>query len=342
MQSGDTFSHKVPKFWGLLAAVVASAPERRHKLGKIEAIRASKRDIAGTKAPQKTGVNRLEGERAVISRLTGAILRATLVMMLVAMPSALLPGVTSDAKQMVALVALFAGALTFVEYNATYPGLIEFRDAPPFNRARFGLLFVTVLALASIERGRIEPSALTGFLEAVGYLVGVAMDFPYSPVRLATGMLGEGASPAQMEAVRTAAGMSYLLALVALLVFFVTMRAGNWPARDTAFNVWVNLPTFEPTAGADITARLDRDARINIVLGFALPFLIPTVVTLGTSGLEPLTLTAPQTLVWTMTAWSFLPASLFMRGMAMARVADLIRAKRRQAATLAGGVLATA
>lgn len=342
MQSGDTFSHKVPQFSGLLAAVVASAPERRHKLGKIEAIPAPAREMAGRKGPQKTGSSRLEGERAVYSRLTGAILRATLVMMLVAMPSALLPGVTSDAKQMVALVALFAGALTFVEYNATYPGLIEFRDAPPFNRTRFGLLFVTVLFLASIERGRIVPSALTDFLEALGHLVGVAMDFPYSPVRLAVGMMAEGASPEQMEAVRAAAGMSYLLALMALLVFFVSMRAGNWPARDTAFNVWVNLPTFEPTAGADITARLDRDARINIALGFLLPFLIPVVVTLGTSGLEPLTLTAPQTLVWTMTAWSFLPASLFMRGMAMARVADLIRAKRRQAATLADGLLATA
>ena len=75
--------------------------------------------------------------------------------------------------------------------------------------------------------------------------------------------------------------------------------------------------------------RLDRDARVNIALGFLLPFLIPAVVKAGTSGFEPLTLTSPQTLIWTMAAWAFLPASLFMRGIAMGRIADMIREKRR-------------
>jgi hypothetical protein len=42
-----------------------------------------------------------------------------------------------------------------------------------------------------------------------------------------------------------------------------------------------------------------------------------------------LTFTSPQTLIWTMAAWSFLPASLFMRGIAMGRIADMIREKRR-------------
>jgi hypothetical protein len=269
----------------------------------------------------------------VVSRLTGAIFRATLMVILIATPSALLPGVSTDAKQMVALVALFAGLLTFVEYNANCPGLIEFRDAPPFNRTRFGLLFATVLCLAAIQRGEVLPSTMTELLSAIGHLVGTAMDFPYSPVQMTTMMLGDGATPEQVASVRTAAGMAYLLSLLALVWFFLRMRAGHWPMRGAAFNVWVNLPTFDPTAGAEITARLDRDARVNIALGFMLPFLIPTVVQYGTDGFEPLTLTAPQTLVWTITAWSFLPASLFMRGIAMARVADMIRAKRREAET---------
>jgi hypothetical protein len=41
---------------------------------------------------------------------------------------------------------------------------------------------------------------------------------------------------------------------------------------------------------------------------------------------------SPQTLIWTVAAWSFLPASLFMRGIAMHRVADMIREKRRAGA----------
>ena len=72
--------------------------------------------------------------------MTGAAVRAFLVMVLVATPSVILPGIGTDTKQMVALVALFAGALTFAEYNATYPSLVEFRDAPPFNRIRFLML----------------------------------------------------------------------------------------------------------------------------------------------------------------------------------------------------------
>jgi hypothetical protein len=47
-----------------------------------------------------------------------------------------------------------------------------------------------------------------------------------------------------------------------------------------------------------------------------------------------------QTLVWTMTAWAFLPASLFMRGIAMGRVADLIAAKRRAAVDKSGELAA--
>ena len=153
--------------------------------------------------------------------------------------------------------------------------------------------------------------------------------------------LDHAATTAQVAAVRTAAGMAFLVTMVTLIWFVLTMRSGGWPSRRAAFNVWVNLPTFDPTVGADIIRRLDRDARVNVALGFLLPFLIPAVVRIGTSGLDPLMLTAPQTLVWTVAIWAFLPASLFMRGIAMARVAQMIREKR-QAAAIGGpdGLLA--
>lgn len=260
-------------------------------------------------------------------------------MALVVMPSAMVPGVTGDAQQMAALVALFAGAMTFVEYNAVYPGLVEFRHAPPFNRTRFALLAATVLLLCLIERGRTEPSTLTQFIDAVGTLAGWALDFPYSPVRLATQMLGDAATAEQVAMVRTSAGLACLIMLVTLLWFVLTMRAGNWPSRRAAFNVWVNLPTFDPTMGTDVIRRLDRDARINVALGFVLPFLIPAVIRVGTQGFQTLSATSPQALVWMIAAWSFLPASLFMRGIAMARVAELIREKRRAAAAGSDGAL---
>ncbi|MDP4032374.1 MAG: hypothetical protein Q8P60_05875 [Pseudorhodobacter sp.] len=277
---------------------------------------------------------RVEEGRAVVSRLAGAFARALFVMAVVATPSVVLPGTGADGKQMVALVALFAGGLTFVEYHATYPGLIEFRDAPPFNRIRFLILFFTVFFLTVIAGNASDPTTLSTLIEALGALIGRAMDFPFSPVRLAAGMLADGATDRQIMAVRTAAGISYLVSLVGLSVFVVLMKSNSWPGTSGTFNVWVNLPTFDPTSGGDVVARLDRDARINIGLGFLLPFLTPFVVKTASIGFVPLTLTAPQTLIWTMTAWAFLPASLFMRGIAMSKIADMIRAKRRSGRTV--------
>jgi len=265
----------------------------------------------------------------VVSRLAGAAARAFFVMVLVATPSVLLPGTGSDGKQMVALVALFAGALTFAEYKTTYPGLVEFRDAPPFNRVRFLILFLTVFLLTVIEKAHVAPTSLSLLINALGIVVGNALDFPYSPVRLAKLMLADGASEAQMAAVATAAGMAYLISLIGLMVFVLLLKLRGWPSRNGGFNVWVNLPTFDPTANGDIVLRLERDARLNAALGFLLPFLIPAIVKIGSSGFEPLTLTSPQTLIWMMTAWSFLPCSLFMRGIAMSKIAAMIRERRR-------------
>ncbi len=299
-------------------------------MGKIEAVCHNVAKIIGTRARQRIGSNRIEGGKAVVSRMAGALMRAFLVAVMIVTPSVLLADVTTDTKQMVALVAIFAAALTFVEYNAVYPGLIEFRDGKPFNRVRFVMLFATVFLLSVIERGRVEPTTLTQLVEAVGWLIGQSMDFPYSPVRLARLMMADGANVAHVDAVRTAAGMAYLTSLISLAVFVLMLRSGTWPRTDAPFNVWVNLPTFEPSAGGDVVDRLNRDARVNIALGFLLPFLIPAVVGLSATGMAPLQLTSPQTLIWTMTAWAFLPASLFMRGIAMGRIAGMIREKRRE------------
>jgi len=253
-----------------------------------------------------------------------------LVVLLVATPSLLLPGVSADGKQIVALVAIFGAALTIFEYASAYPGLVEFRDAPPFNRIRFISLFATVFLITIICRGLIEPTTLTQFVQAIGALIGYTIDFPYSPVRLVVLMLPEDTDMAQVALVRTAAGMSYLISLFTLAIFMITLRLRGWPGTKVSFNVWVNLPTFDPTAGKDVVQRLERDARFNIALGFLLPFLTPAAVKAAASLFGSISLDNPQTMIWTVSAWAFLPASLFMRGIAMGRVAEMIAAKRRQ------------
>ncbi len=271
------------------------------------------------------------GTKAVIAQVTGAVVRAILVVLMISTPSLLLPGVSSDATQIVALVAIFAAALTIFEYSATYPGLVEFRDAPPFNRIRFGSMFITVFLLTVIARGQVEPTSMTLLIQAIGSLIGQAIDFPYSPVRLVILMLPESTSAEQVLLVRTAAGMSYLISLMSLAVFAILIRVKHWPIKNGSFNVWVNLPTFDPTAGGDVVNRLARDARFNIALGFLLPFLIPAAVKATTVVFDPVTMENPQTLIWTVSAWALLPASLFMRGIAIGRIADMIREQRRRA-----------
>lgn len=281
----------------------------------------------------------------MVSRMTGALLRAFLVMILIATPSAILPGVGADTQQMVALFALFAGALTFVEYNAVYPSMVEFRDAPPFNRLRFAMLFLIVLFLSLILAAAEAPTPLNRLFRALGLVIGHALDFPYSPVRLATLAMADALDPERTALARAAVGTAYLMSIVALIVVVAALRIKGWPARHQAFNVWVNLPTFEPTAGGDVVERLERDARINLSLGVLLPFLIPAAMVLVSASFAPLTRGSPQTLIWTVAAWAFLPASLVMRGVAMARIAAMIRSKREVAAAgsdKAGKAVATA
>jgi hypothetical protein len=275
----------------------------------------------------------------VVHRVPGAIIRALLIVIMLATPALLLPGGSTDVTQAIAFVAIFAGALTFSEYASAYPGLIEFRYAPPFNRIRFVSLFLTVFLLTVICRGNADPTPFAAFVQAIGTVIGRAIDIPYSPVRLITLMLPVDTPPAQVALVRTAAGMAYLISLLMLSIFVVVLKLFRWPANHGAFNVWVNLPTFDPTVGGDVVARLERDARFNIALGFLLPFLVPAVVQAAATSLQPITLDAPQTLIWTISAWAFLPASLFMRGIAMGRIADMIREKRRQNGAAGAGSL---
>ena len=266
----------------------------------------------------------------MIERIVGAAARGVLVALLLATPALLLPNIAADSSQVVLLMAMLAGFLTFAEYNAKSPSIVEFRDAAPFNRLRFIALFASIFLLSLITRGKTDPTAVTNALTSIGLIIGNAIDFRFSPVRLVVLMLPDTADADVVSAVRISAGLSYLISLIAMAAFLILVRILNWPSRKGAFNVWINLPLFDPTAGGDVLLRLRRDARFNIALGFLLPFFIPAVVKMAADLIEPITLENPQTLIWTMSAWAFLPASMIMRGIAMGKIADMIEEKRRR------------
>jgi hypothetical protein len=293
---------------------------------------ASKRAHAETRERQRIASGRIEDSGAVVSRIAGAVFRAALMVIMVILPSLLVTGTSHDTNQTVALVALLAALFTFVEYNSAYPSLVEFRNAPPFNRLRYGVLFLMVFSMAMIAKGKTDPSTMTDLFSVFGARLADFMDFPYSPVRLVVLMLPDNAPAALIWDVRTAAGLSYLISIVGLIAFILMLRLKNWPNQHgAAFNVWINLPTFDPTAGGDVVQRLERDSQINLILGFLLPFIIPAFVKLASDMFDPISLANAHTLIWTMTAWAFLPASLIMRGIALARVAQMISAQRERA-----------
>lgn len=273
----------------------------------------------------------------MISRLLGALARGFLVLLMIATPGLMLPNLTEDAAQVVVLIGLVAAVLTAVEYGSAYPCLYEFRDAPPFNRIRFVSLFISVFLLAVMLRGQYQPATSSSLVFALGNWLGAAVDFPYSPVRLIVLMMPENFSVQDIMLVRAAAGLAYFISMMSVVVFVAVMYFFNWPMNSGSFNVWVNLPIFDPTSRGDVVERLERDGRINIALGFLLPFVIPAMVESAGSVFGTTSLVNPQALIWTVVAWAFLPASLFARGIAMARVAGIIARKRRETTRGEGG-----
>jgi hypothetical protein len=270
----------------------------------------------------------------VQSRLLGAIIRAILVVALVALPSVLMVEVSSDTKQMVTLAALLAGGLVFAEYKATYPSLIEFRDAAPYNRLRYLMLFTAVASLTLIQSGVTLPLAWAAMAARIGLGVGQAMDFPLSPVHLLIQLVQSQAAEAQLTALRSAAGLAYLISVAWLALFAVTVRIGGWPNSRRPLNVWVNLPMFDPTTGADVVTRLARYGRVNILLGFLLPFLVPVAAKIMLGQSAVLVGLSPHSLIWIVSLWAFFPASLILRGLALLRIAELITQSRNAHATV--------
>ena len=271
----------------------------------------------------------------MVLRITGAIFRAILIAAIIVAPSLFLAHAGANAPEFILFIALAAAIFIFAEYYTVFPSILEFRDAPPLNRLRFMAFAATVISLTLVAKHDITPSETTLMMSQIGASIGHSLDFPYSPVRLLVLMLPPDAPAALIDSVRVAAGMAYLICLVAIVMFILAIRVKRWPTKSGAFNVWTNLPLFDPTTGGDVVDRLYSDARLNVILGILLPFVIPAVVKLASQLIDPISLSDPHMLIWTICGWAFLPASMIMRGIALARIAALIEDKRRRAYAVA-------
>lgn len=263
----------------------------------------------------------------MLLRLVAALLRACIVALVVSMPSLMLVGTTREGAELVVVMALALGLFTAIEYSACYPVMIEFRDAPPFNRVRLFALAMMLFCLSLVAGGD-HGSSLVLVLNALGILFGHALDFPASPLAALIAQLPAEAAPVSAVKLKIMAGLAIFIALLALCVFAIMLRTEKWPQRGQAFNVWVNLPTFDPTAGGDVIARLNRDAHVNLLFAIAMAVLFPTVGLIVSGHLKMPIVTSTHVLVWGIALWMFLPLSLMMRALAMMRIATMIRDRR--------------
>lgn len=296
---------------------------RRLGLPKLSVDTIKMRGLTPKQAPSR-------GSRASMSHVAHSVLRGLLVAVFILLPALFLPGISQEVAQGVTLIALIGAAVVMAEYAAAYPGLIEFRDAKPYNRLRFGMLVAVVLALVALQRE--IASGEQGLLVGVSLWLANTFDSSFSPLRMLALSLPSDLPVAHLMNVMASAALAFLMCFAGLLLFFATMALGYWPAKGSSFNVWINLPNFDPTKGVDVVQRLERDAQINVLLGVTLPFSLPVVLHLSSLLVQPVTFETNLSLVWGLAFWAFIPFNLIMRGVAMYRVGQLIRAQRRRIA----------
>lgn len=263
-----------------------------------------------------------------MTQFVGASLRAFVMMVLVAMPALMLPG-TGDTDYFAALACLAVGGLVMAEYTTTCPGLIEFRDAPPYNRIR-ALTALSVLFGLSVVGIEVQGggSTLAVLLAALGHGVGGLLDFPFSPVRLM--LLSASDSAGEMRWVlQCMLGLAFVIGAFAVICAAFAMRVMGWPLGRGRLNLWTNLPFFDPIAGDDVAERLRKSAAINYSFAFLSPFIVALGVEMSGDALALSTAADLQTMVWVVTVWVLAPVCLAMRAMALARIADMIEAQRR-------------
>ena len=266
----------------------------------------------------------------MIKRGLSACLRGMAVGLAVASPAILVPGTSADTSQIAVFVALILGGLVCAEYWGETPSFIEFRNAAPVNRLRFGAVVLALVLLAHLYTAGLAPrDGAPGLLPPFAALAAL-LDVPLSPVRLLASAAESELTLATRPVFVAMAGTAYLVSLALILGMALVIRLLDWPLNRGAFNVLTNLPMFDPTSGGDVLARMRRDGQINLSLGILLPFLLPTL--LSSAPLRPLL--GPQdalTLIWVLCAWAMLPAMMVLRGMALLRIAGLIEEKRRRA-----------
>jgi hypothetical protein len=259
-------------------------------------------------------------------RLFGAIFRALWVVVVAAIPSLLLPSASQGAVEFALIIGAIIGMFTFFEYGSTTPGFVDFRYAPPYNRFRaftIAMQVVTItLVCRAVELG-LSDSVLVDWAQQGAQM----LDFKYSPVSMAIDSILSDSRFSDTTAILLVYSIttSFVVGVGMTLLFSLILWVFGWPRDRENFNLWANLPTFQPSDGTSIHKRLRRDAYFNIILGVALIYALPFIPTYGFDWLTVDIFENNQAMVWAATLWVFIATSLIARASAMLKIARILK-----------------
>lgn len=266
----------------------------------------------------------------MFTRVSGALLRAAMVMSLVLLPALILPSSAIQDPTFIFLLALFFAVFIFFEYSADAPVLIEFREAPPYNRLRFMCFAVILLGQAAIVNLEANAGTAGQLIFSFGALTYYLLDFGISPLRLMADLLAKCETGVPLATMKAAIGFVFLTSFIGVAVVAVVLRIANWPSSCRMLNIWVNLPTFEATIGNSPLRRLDRIARVNFFLGGILPFLIPMVSILGLRFFDVSFSFSSHTTLWVIALWGIIPTAYILRGLVIERLTHIMVANAKR------------
>jgi|LGOV01.1.fsa_nt_gb hypothetical protein len=259
-------------------------------------------------------------------RLFGAIFRALWVVVVAAIPSLLLPSASQGAVEFALIIGAIIGMFTFFEYGSTTPGFVDFRYAPPYNRFRaftIAMQVVTItLVCRAVELG-LSDSVLVNWAQQAAQM----LDFKYSPVSMAIDniLLGSHFSDTSAILLVYSVTTSFVVGIGMTLTLSLMLWVFAWPRDRENFNLWANLPTFQPSDDVAIHKRLRRDAYFNIILGVALIYALPFIPKYGFDWLTVDIFENNQVMLWATTLWVFISTSLIARALAMLKIAQILK-----------------
>ncbi len=258
-------------------------------------------------------------------RLLGAIFRAIWVVAAVTIPSLLLVSSSQGALEFALIIGGIIGLFTVFEYGSESPGFIDFRFAPPYNRFRAFTVGIQIIYVTLVCRA-VELNLTDAIILDWTQRAAALLDFPFSPVAHATDIVLENASFSDTSAVLLiyTASASFAVGFGLTIFFSSLLWLFNWPVDRANFNLWTNLPMFQPSEGYAVPRRLRRDAMVNVALAIMLLYALPYALKYGFTWLTADLLESNQALIWATVLWIFIPSSLFARATAMWKIARII------------------